>query len=73
MLKKDIKKDNFKTNSTPLQGVRLTHSSAEASVMDVERRGKQALPLQGLYLSLELSGIKKDQVDAKADMNMNVG
>ncbi len=42
MLKNDIKKDNFKTNSTPLQGVRLTHSSAEASVMDVERRGKQS-------------------------------
>ena len=41
MLKNDIKKDNFKTNSTPLQGVRLTHSSVEASVMDMERRGKQ--------------------------------
>ena len=42
MLKNDIKKDNFKTSSTPLQGVRLTHSSTEASVMDVERRGKQS-------------------------------
>lgn len=42
MLKNDIKKDNFKTSSTPLQGVRLTHSSDEASVMDGERRGKQS-------------------------------
>jgi len=42
MLKNDIKKDNFKISSILLKEVRPTHSSAEASVMEVERRGWQS-------------------------------
>lgn len=42
MLKNDIKKDNFKTSSTPPEEVRPTHSSQETSVIEVERRSRQS-------------------------------
>ena len=42
MLKNDIKKDNFKTSSKLLKEVRLTHSSDETAVTEVERRGQQS-------------------------------
>jgi RNA-directed DNA polymerase len=45
MLKSKLKKDNFKTSLIPSKVVRLPHSSVEASVMDVERRGQQNLNL----------------------------
>lgn len=41
MLKNDTKKDNFKTSSKLPKEVRPAHSSAEPSVMEVERRGRQ--------------------------------
>lgn len=77
MLKNDIKKDNFKTSSKLQKEVRLTHSSAEASVMDVERRGQQSFLLKsehhvGNCDTKQIHGYKKTDSNVYLDRWMRI-
>lgn len=72
MLKSKLKKDNFKTSLIPSKEVRLPHSSAEATVMGVERRGQQNLdPTTGTSFSYRGRQEKQKQKPIQQDMFQN--